>query len=41
MILLLGLVVSGDGEDPYAAGWRDVKVLWVILIVLALIAVLL
>ena len=41
---LLGLVQSegDDGRDPaYRAGWRDVKILWVLLIVVVvLIAVL-
>ena len=39
---MVGLVVAdreGDG-DPYAGGWRDVKVVWALLIVIALIVLL-
>ena len=42
---LLGLVQSREGDDrrdpAYRAGWRDVKILWaVLLVVVVLIAVL-
>jgi hypothetical protein len=42
---LLGLVQSGDDDDDWRerarrAGWRDVKILWVLIIVIFLIAVL-
>ena len=41
---LAGLVQSDDdddGRDPaYRAGWRDVKILWALLVVTALIVVL-
>ena len=42
---LLGLVQSDDGDDgrdrAYRDGWRDVKILWaVIIVVVVLIAVL-
>ena len=40
----LGLVQPDDGDDPHErarqAGWRDVKILWVLFIVIVLIAVL-
>lgn len=44
MIPLIGLVQS-DGDDDWRerarrAGWRDVKILWVVFIVIVLIAVL-
>ena len=41
---LLGLVQSDDGDDwrerARRAGWRDVKILWVLIVVIVLIAVL-
>ena len=41
---LLGFVQSDDGDDgrerAYRDGWRDVKILWAVLIVIVLIAVL-
>ena len=41
---LLGLVQSDDGDDgregAYRDGWRDVKILWAVLVVVVLIAVL-
>lgn len=42
---LLGLVQSREGDDrrdpAYRAGWRDVKILWVLfIVVVVLIAVL-
>ena len=41
---LLGLVQSDDdddGRDPaYRDGWRDVNILWAVLIVVVLVAVL-